>query len=317
MLHFDKVAEEIRRYSGKLELEKEIIQKELSMALRIFSELDSKFYTEINSLRDALNYLHGKSVCGIDGSQIEPSREMRVPVGGVQAIALTVNHGDGSWEKEVEFRIIEWDDDVSLERFKLECEVAKRVMDGKRWIFIDGSLILSFVSELRTSLREGYLDSITDLLRHSKSTRTPVLGIVDRSRARDVISSLSDISEYKFSHIHDSILFSETLDTGYFTEPSLCRREILELYGGIEIWFMYLNVNGEIIRVEFPEWMLNMTEEIAGIVHSECLVSKLGNYPYILERAHLHAVIREREKLEFYRMVGSYNPSSKSISKVI
>ncbi len=322
MLHMDKVLEEIKEHSRRIQQNRQTLEREMDSALKLIeeSEIVDRFQigtTGINSIKNAISFLNGRSVCGVDGSQIEPSRENRIPFGGVQAVALSVNHGDGSWRKDVQFKLTEWNEDISLQRFKLECSMAKKAMDGKKWVFFDGSLVLSFAGELRATIREAYIETVKDLLKHSRESDTPVVGVVDRSRARDVISILSDISEYEFTQLVDSALCSRILATGEFTYPFSCQRDILKSYGGINVYFMYLNAGGEIIRVEFPEWMADMAEEIAGIIHSECFLGKTRRYPYILERAHFHAVIRERERLEFYRIIGGYFPASKSFSKVM
>jgi len=322
MLHMDKVLEEIKEHSRRLQQNRQILEIEMDRALKLIeeSEISDSFQigtTGINSIRDAISFLNGRSVCGVDGSQIEPSRENRIPFGGVQVVALSVNHGDGSWRKDVKFKLTEWNEDISLQRFRLECNMAKKTMDGKKWVFFDGSLVLSFAGELRSILREAYIEAIKDLLRHSRESETPVVGVVDRSRARDIISFLSDISGYEFTQLVDSALCSRMLATGGFTYPFPCQRDILKSYGGMNVHFMYLNAGGEIIRIEFPEWMDDMAEEIAGITHSECFLGKTRRYPYILERAHFHAVIRERERLEFYRIIGGYFPVSKTFGKVM
>ncbi len=320
MLHLDRVLEEVGKHSRRIQQNRKVMMRELEMAIEFIETSEEKFSdtgrTGIGSTRDAMSYLNGKTVCGVDGSQIEPSRENLVPLGGVQAVAINIEHGTGRWNRDVRFRITEWNEDVSLERFRLECSLAEDSMDGKRWVFFDGSLVLSFAGELKTSLRDAYITSMKNMLERSKDTGTPLVGVVDRSRARDAVYILSEISGFQFSHLVDSTIYSRILSDGEFSNPFPCRREVMGSYGGVGVYFMYLNSGGEIIRIEFPEWMVEMADKIAGVVYSECLLGKTRRYPYILERAHFHAVIRDREKLEFYRIVGGYLPGAKFSGKV-
>jgi len=51
------------------------------------------------------------------------------------------------------------------------------------------------------------------------------------------------------------------------------------------------------------------------LVAAECMLGSTKNYPYVLERAHRYAVIREAEREVIGRMFSRGNVSLKWISK--
>jgi hypothetical protein len=250
--------------------------------------------------------LDGKRVVGVDGSQLRHLKEFGIPFGAVQVARFSVIHGSGAYDVAYKSKWVGLESNLEYERFSVEMESLIDEMDGKSYLFYDGSLVLSFVSQLRKDLREGYVNSINLMLERSEETSTPIFGFVEKSYARD-------ISE---SH-YDSLILRDTLKPFEYTVPKVCGREVLGYLGySRKIYFSYLSLNKLFpVRVEFPEWMVEDVEALMRLVAAECMLGSTKNYPYVLERAHRYAVIREAEREVIGRMFSRGNVSLKWISK--
>jgi hypothetical protein len=252
-----------------------------------------------------LSSLGGKRVVGVDGSQIRHLREFGVPYGAVQVARFVVTHGRGDYQLDFKSKWIGLEQNIDFERFSVEVEaIVEEMKGGRGYIFYDGSFILSFVSQFRKDLRESYLDLLNLMLERSEETSTPLFGFVERSYARD-------ISE----NYHDSIALKDSLSTFEYTEPSCCEREVTKDYRK-RVYFSYLCLNKLPVRVEFPEWMVDGANEFMKVVAAECMLGSTKNYPYVLERAHRYAVIRETEREAIGRVLSKFSGASlKWVSK--
>jgi|GEM_PF-607520 hypothetical protein len=336
MLDIGKMLEAIEKFSKELEMELEKAEKARNTAVKFLKEIYESDYFDYESCRGAkpasppsfrtfniqtnhaISILEGLKICGVDGSQIEPSKDFGVPVGAIQTVGLEVHHGKGEFRKHVEFSITSSDVNISLERFKAECEMMMNLMDGDRYIFYDGSFVLSFTKELASEIREDYINSVCEVLEKSETTSTPVIGVVDVSKARDVVVMLETLRGVELQGIYDTSLFMEFLEPGMATQPFICLRDIIKYYRKTsEICFQYINMDGNIVRIEYPVWLLEDEWKLVEVVISECRLGSSGAYPYVLERSHAEAVISQKERFEFYRLIGMKGVSRKWISKVM
>jgi hypothetical protein len=85
------------------------------------------------------------------------------------------------------------------------------------------------------------------------------------------------------------------LDTGQRSELFASSSQILEQYGEHRIDFFYLNVGGEIARVEVPQWVRTNPDWlhfVHGAIVDQCRRSPgFPPYPPALQEAHEQAVI--------------------------
>jgi hypothetical protein len=252
-----------------------------------------------------LSSLNGKRVVGVDGSQLRHLREFGIPYGAVQVAKFAVAHGKGDYKLDFKSKWIGLEQNIDFERFSVEVEAIIEEMEGGRgYIFYDGSLILSFVSQFRMDLREKYLDLLNLMLERSEDTSTPLFGFVERSYARDISGNYQD-----------SLALKDALSTLEYTEPRYCGRDIAKDYRK-KVYFSYLCLNRLPVRVEFPEWMVDEVDEFMKVVAAECMLGSTRNYPYVLERAHKYAVIREVEREAIGRIVSKFSGTSlKWVSK--
>ncbi len=250
-----------------------------------------------------LKTLDGIRAVGVDGSQIMPLREIGIPVGAVQVAKVVVVHGRGSSHLRHYSAFVPMEDNVDLRRFQMEAETLMEEMDGKSWLFFDGSFIPTFSAELSDVLRRKYLDVMSSLLKKSEETETPLIGYVDRSYAKDLARTTG-------SGISDAFLLSEMKMMTY-TEPFLSPRKEVG-----DICFFYMRLTPSFpVRVEYPPWMRDNHIMVARIIAAECMLGSTRGYPYILERAHAHAVISNEERRAFMKVIGSRGVSFKWMSK--
>jgi len=188
----------------------------------------------------------------------------------------------------------------------------------------DGPLILWTLqneSELvQSSMLHAFLESMSVLQQAS----IPLGGYISFSDAHDVANSLRvwlcqgrpnacercDSEErdlcMALAKIHDRELFS-FLSDGQRSELFGSSSQILKLYGEHRVAFFYLNVGGEIARIETPLWVAT-DPALLGLLHAatydQCRRSSgFPPYPPALLEAHEQAVITSAERRLVEEMV--------------
>ena len=189
----------------------------------------------------ALEALDGRPVLAVDGSQIVPTTDYSPPVGAVQIgwffndrRPAMDNDSTGHYEKEIAFEVLAPDelldsggDDgvfpnwrVNQQRFILECaklcelmeRCAERPLPAGPSVFSTASLIISFSGQLRAGREHGYIQAVQELLDCSERTQTPLVGFVDNTYSRDVVTLLATLHGLPApAHINDASLLAATL----------------------------------------------------------------------------------------------------------
>ncbi|AGK60398.1 hypothetical protein Asulf_00369 [Archaeoglobus sulfaticallidus PM70-1] len=256
--------------------------------------LDSESYEdvkpEIERLRvevDSENWkfevLRDVRVVGVDGSQLRYLKEFGVPFGAVQVAKLILIHGKGEYRVDYRTKWVESDKSLDLERFELELKTMLEELESDI-LFFDGSFSVSFANQYRKDIRDRYFQLISEFLEKSKN-RAFVVGFIDRSYSKDLFRP------------YDSFILKNYLRNFEYTEPMPCT----ELN---DVFFSYLKIGNSVVRVEFPKWMAGMHDVFMRYVVAECLLGSTRQYPYVLERAHMYAVISEREREIIGKMIG-------------
>jgi hypothetical protein len=267
----------------------------------------------------------------VDGSQIPPSRDFSVPVGAVQVGWFENPHApDSGYVKDLTFEVLapeeladEADDRggsdfpdwrVNFRRFELECQAivqyieAQRGTDPAPLCFFDGSLVVSFAQHMRPNLRRAYVNAVTEMLRASKTKQVPVVGYVDTSYARDLVTMLYYLNRLPLApRLSDGALLRPRMGWGERSQVYVCARDdkVLPEYGpqAREVCFTYLKTTAEgaPTRLEFPRWLAedeSELERVLNLVRAECIVG--NGYPYALETADAVAVISLQDRERFY-----------------
>lgn len=102
----------------------------------------------------------------------------------------------------------------------------------------------------------------------------------------------------------DRDLFAGLLDPGERSALFSSASSIVQRYGRHAVRFFYLNVGGEIARVEAPRWVAE-SPSLLGLAHSLALdqCQRGRGYPAALAEAHEQAVVREADQEQFWRLV--------------
>jgi hypothetical protein len=313
--------------------------------------------------------IEGITTVAVDGSQLLPWRDASIPVALIQVGFFINPHTPGrTYTKDVRLEVLAPDEimeesrnesadpdsypysdmQVTLRRYLLEidtlcmqmqqCANARRAGDPAHSpvVFFDGSLVVSFALTMPNPYRDRYIDSALSLLRTSEQLRVPLIGYIDTSYARDMITMLRrlDATERQpvlrdTRKIHDALLWHGRLRWGDRTPAMICSRsDILESYGQYRnsVAFCYLQATSHRppARLEFPRWMLDegLVEPVMDVVRAEIIAEGSG-YPYAIETADAVSVITMQDRSEFYahfqeflrRQGVDFTFSTKSMSK--
>ena len=290
--------------------------------------------------RWALDVLEGRPVLAVDGSQIVPTTDYAPPVGAVQIGWFFNDRGretdgdaGGRYEKDIAFEVLAPDelldsggDDgvfpnwrVNQERFILECaklcefmeRCAGRAFERRPVCFLDGSLIISFAGQLRAGREHGYIQAVQALLACSERTRTPLVGYVDNTYSRDLVTLLAALHGLPApAQINDAYLLRETLPNWGDRSPFwVCARPDrlseagrADFYKQVCFCLARLSMGNAPARLEIPRWLLESgrADEIVAVVLAEAVVG--SGYPYVLEAADVTAVIQQQDRQRFYRL---------------
>ncbi|GCF06535.1 DNA double-strand break repair nuclease NurA [Dictyobacter arantiisoli] len=312
--------------------------------------------------------IEGITTIAVDGSQLMPWRDASIPVGLVQ-VGFFVNPHSRSkpYTKDVRMDVLapeelmeEVHDDsddpdsypysemqVTQRRYLLEVETlcslmqqyaAVRSDDDPLYspvVFFDGSLVVSFALTMPNPYRQRYIDAAISLLRTSEELRVPLIGYIDTSYARDMITMLRRLDATTSQpvlrdtrKIHDALLWKGHLHWGDRTPAMICaRNDVLASYGSYHnsIAFCYLQTSGTRppTRLEFPRWMIDdgILEPVLDVVRAEIIAG--NGYPYAIETADAVSVISMQDRNEFYGHFQAFmehqgvkfNYSTKALSK--
>jgi len=280
----------------------------------------------------AMSVLQNRPVAAVDGSQILPSKDFSVPLGAVQ-IGWYVNYHvpGGRYEKDLYFEVLppqelgdeEGDGDfpgwrINQRRFVLECEHFVELMarfadapaSDRPLCFFDGSFIVSFAGQIRPDRAAPYLEAVQSLLAASKACATPLIGFVDSSGSRDVVTLVNTAVGPPFMSMSDGALLASLLPHWGDRSPFfICaRNDMLSTNGKVpfykDVAFCYIRLSAERppARIEMPRWLFDegRAEAIVDCVRAECVVG--NGYPYVIETADAAAVLKQADRDHFYAL---------------
>ncbi len=182
-------------------------------------------------------------------------------------------------------------------------------------LFIDGSLIPSFLLKLK-KLAEKYVRRTRVLLKRCQELNVPVVGAIAHSGGNE-ISSL--ILKSQYGSIRDQrlkalipsdpkIFHSHLKQFGDRSPLFKSNRKILKQFEEQSIGFFYLrSALGVPMRLEMPTSITekNQSSDMLNTTWKIILAqSGIGRgYPYVLERSHEHAVLKYRDRDQFYHLL--------------
>lgn len=183
----------------------------------------------------------------------------------------------------------------------------------------DGSLILWPLQNEEKDVKEEFLGQFLKYLDGFRAASVPVVGYVSFTGSHDVVNVLrvslcqDDPSDCEHCSLPkeqqalcrflgtawDRQLFEGVLSLGERSDVFESTSAILEHYGGHRIQFFYLNVGGEVVRIEAPQWVMRdgrMLDLVHALLCDQCQRSPdYPPYPPALQEAHEQAVITTAE----------------------
>jgi hypothetical protein len=312
--------------------------------------------------------IEGVTTVAVDGSQLLPWRDASIPVALVQVGFFVNPHRQGRpYTKDVNMEVLAPDEimeearneasdpdsypysemQVTLRRYLLEvetlCSQMEQLAQSRREddpvyspvVFFDGSLVVSFAMSMPSPYRERYIASAVALLRTSEELRVPLIGYIDTSYARDMITMLRRVDSTRkhpvlqeTKKIHDALLWQGHLHWGDRTPAMICSRtDVLDSYGpyrdSVAFCYVQTTANRPPTRLEFPRWMLDdgVLDPVLDVVRAEVIAG--NGYPYAIETADAVSVVTMQDRNEFYahfqafmeRQNVKFTFSTKSLSK--
>ena len=284
--------------------------------------------------------LNNRTTFAADGSQIYAGKETSVPVAMIRIGGFENPHNaEKTYEKFSHIEILSPADlfrdqeepmnpDVRVEERRYLGEVAAIgdfLQKKKGWhshgermplAFFDNPLLVPFSQK---GLQKSLLEATVNLVTLSRETEVPLVGYVDRSFSRDLITMLGafdpsvDATE---GSVYDSWLLStsaperEPVLSSWGDRTCYCysKRRGLTAFndyvtGLSTVGFSYLQTTAHSApsRLDIPSWVYEhgLLNEVIDVVRAECVVG-LG-YPYPLETADQTAVISGRDREVFFR----------------
>ena len=209
---------------------------------------------------------------------------------------------------------------------------AELPQDSSTLALLDGSLILwgleaypEFVTE--ALLDKGFLDYLDDMRRLNNGRKLALASYISFPRSTDVVNALrvalcphdpADCDRYcppnkarecdTVAGVRDRDLFSNLLKQEERSATFISQSSIVQKHYGVhQIYFFYVRVSDEIVRIEIPQWVA-IDENLLNLVHTLVLdqCQRGHGYPVALSEAHEKAVVTGIDREEFWQLVESF-----------
>jgi hypothetical protein len=293
----------------------------------------------------AMDILKDRTTFAADGSQLYLEKETSLPIGAVQ-VGWFENPHDGTirYEKNAKFQVLLPEqllllgEPVIPERrvgeIRMEEEIAvfRHFFKNKKgWrergermplAFFDGTLMLSD-RHPEKGMPANSEPRLLELIDLSRECGVPLVGYIDRSFARDIVSMLDGIEDRGpgGQTLYDASILSSGIDGipkklkswGERTAFCFSRRRGLDAFldpstGRSRAGFTYIQTTsgGGPARLDIPSWIHTdgLLEEVLDVVRAECVVG-LG-YPYAIESADQASVISSPDREKFLRALQGF-----------
>jgi hypothetical protein len=203
---------------------------------------------------------------------------------------------------------------MCLAEMRALLDAAGRVEGGPLVALRDGSLITwGLQTDDPAFVQEQFLKEFLSCLDRFHTLGIPLVSYISYPGARDVVNSLrvwlctqgemdctrcpsADVEEFCMAlrEIRDRDLFG-FLQDGERSDVFGSRSAILDGYGPHRIRFFYMNVGGEVVRLEGPQWVTDDSEAlrlVQALIYDQAQRSAIyPPYPPALQEAHEEALI--------------------------
>lgn len=188
---------------------------------------------------------------------------------------------------------------------------------------VDGSLIYWFLESIPAPARDRILDPILTAWRQLQQAEIPLVGYLSASRSSEALNFLrlytcpydapncvayckeADRSPCQILEpLRDTTVWSQLLSPGQRGPLWRSLAPILDLYDCQRIYFCHVHAGSEVVRVEFPAWVVEtegLLEQTLSLVLAQ--VHKGYGYPVALAEAHNQAVVRGGDRARFFALL--------------
>src|SRR5256714_7267591 len=221
-----------------------------------------RMFANHEQAREWAECIEGITTLAVDGSQLQPWRDASIPVALIQVGFFANPHARGRpYTKDVHMEVLSPDEimeeaknesidpdsypysemQVTLRRYLLEAETlcnqmqqyhhARRRGDpaSSPVVCFGGSLLVSSSLTMPSPYRERYISAAVSLLHTSEEQRVPLIGYIDTSYARDIITMLRRLDTMQpepvlreTKKIHDALLWQGRVSRGERTPALNC-----------------------------------------------------------------------------------------------
>lgn len=275
-----------------------------------------------------------------DGSQIPLDRHAPVPCFLLNVGEIVLHYGTGERPHlAARAQLFYKDDDLYVGKASSQQIVSEKQIADRRMLaesnalaaliaehgarhavaLVDDPLILVFADQRESEKdQQAIIKEFCQMLTVAENNAVPIAGYVSRPGSRDVVGALrltlcagdcdhaAGSACHALTHLTDAQMFQALLPEPGDRSP-LFGSAARSLDGYPErqkISFFYLNVGGEIARVEVPLWVAE-SPDLRDQAHILCYdqARKGQGYPICLAEAHERAVVRGPEREAFGRLV--------------
>ncbi len=325
---------------------------------RAISKMDSKYLMptwlgSVDEIYELKSYDLPYNVLAVDGSQIYPDRHQ-----GISCFLLNIGFAYfeyGAITSKVKlsslpsvynepYNVHELSSDIiDCRRTELElsmgCDysIKSQSSSDKPYLFLfDGSLIFwhleskdpetkdKFLKSYLSTLEQLYQGSILNMSFISLPKSKELVNVIKTGISNNIIC-LDNLEETSIESVVDSDICDLFLKPLTRSTIFYNHSPIVKVYPEhLRPCFIYINLGQEMVRVEFPSWMLKDTDRLEmafQIVMDQCI--KGNGYPISLAEAHEAAVVKARDRDFFYDLLheilakhsNRYTRSAKSFKK--
>jgi len=182
----------------------------------------------------------------------------------------------------------------------------------------DGSLIFWHLESKDAVIKKYFLEVYFQILEELYEKNIPVMGYISLPKSKDLVNLvrahythfspiLSDRTK-DFTHTVDTIIAQSFLEPGQRSTLFESHASITAYYPEhLRPWFCYYATESELVRIEFPQYLVENTilfEQSFSIVADQ--VKKGNGYPISTAEAHIQAVVKSGDRDFFYQAVEKY-----------
>lgn len=254
------------------------------------------------------------TVLAVDGSQIYSDRHQAVACYLINIGTVRLTYGKEQSSSAIAcqpfvFQVQETDGDsvdvVNCQREAYELRIGFNQSRACDLVLFDGSLIFWHLQSKPEAIKERFLAEYIDQLEQFHIQKIPMASYISAPKSKELIQALCMYTHTELPTAVDAHIASYFLPQGHrslvFKNNSVITHSYPE---HVRPHFVYIKTMREIVRVEFPAWVVadsDVLERSLGIILDQ--IEKGSGYPICLAEAHEAAVVKGADREFFYHLL--------------